>query len=71
VSTEPDWFFEPGQDILKFEKNVLKPSPKGLKLGRTGLKPTPEELFKLYVKCEDLDCRFSLKGRTTQHWFLL
>jgi hypothetical protein len=63
---EPDPFFEPGQDILKFEKNVL-----GLKIGRTGLKPTPEEPLKLYIKCEDLDWRFSLKGRTTQHWFLV
>jgi len=35
--------FELGLDALEFEKNVAKQDPKGLEIGKTGIKPVSKQ----------------------------
>jgi hypothetical protein len=43
VYVEPNLVFEPGLKVFYFQKNVSKPKPRGLEIGRIGIKLTLEE----------------------------
>jgi len=61
---------KPGLEGLEFEKNVIESKLKGSKLGRPSSNPYLENLH-INFKMSKPNQRFSQKGSTTQHWYIL